>query len=108
MKLYNLFIMKLFKSSFLLVFLLFACNNGTKKVTPSEAAQQQCECIKYIGGEKTEEAIKAFKECNTKLTNMIGDQKDDPEFMKQFQEELRAIVKDCHQPAPSAPETEKK
>ena len=54
--------MKLFKLSVVFCFLLCACSES--KLTPSDAAQQACECMK-LSKDSSEEGLEAFKDCNT-------------------------------------------
>tara|TARA_B100000676_G_C17202398_1_gene400162 strand:- start:7 stop:279 length:273 start_codon:yes stop_codon:yes gene_type:complete len=87
--------MKLLKTLCILGILLTACNNiGAKKLTPYDAAQQACECMK-LSKDSSEEGVQSFKDCNTKTTDMISEYKDDPEWMGKWREELMKILKDC-------------
>ena len=52
--------MKLFKLSLLICFLICACTS--KGLTPSEAAQQTCTCMK-LSKDISEEGVKAFTDC---------------------------------------------
>ena len=84
--------MKLFKLSVVFCFLLCACSES--KLTPSEAAQQACECMK-LSKDASEEGVQAFKDCNTKTTDMISQHKEDTVWMGEWREELMKILKDC-------------
>ena len=84
--------MKIFKLSLCICFLLCACNNKT--LTPYDAAQQACECMK-LSKDSSEEGVEAFKDCNTKTTDMISQHKEDAKWMTDWREELMAILKDC-------------
>ena len=84
--------MKILKLSLCLSFLLCACSN--KELTPYDAAQQACECMQ-LSKDSSEEGVQAFKDCNTKTTNMISQHKEDTEWMGQWRDELMKILKDC-------------
>ncbi len=84
--------MNLFKISLVVCFLFFACNDG--KLTPTDAAQQACECMK-LSKDNSEEGLQAFKDCNTKTTEMISEYKSDPEWMGKWREELMSVLQDC-------------
>ena len=87
MKPYKLFIL-LFGVS-----ILFSC--GEKVITPLEAAQKTCECLKLGQNNNSEEANQAYKECNEKLTDMISEHNSDPKWMGEWREELINIYSDC-------------
>ena len=84
--------MKLFKLSVVFCFLLCACSES--KLTPSDAAQQACECMK-LSKDSSEEGLQAFKDCNTKTTEMISQYREDPEWMGKWREELMNVLKEC-------------
>ena len=68
--------------------MFFACNDG--KLTPTDAEQQACECMK-LSKDNSEEGLQAFKDCNTKTTEMISEYKSDPEWMGKWREELMSV-----------------
>tara|TARA_Y100001968_G_scaffold330052_1_gene380866 strand:+ start:1568 stop:1834 length:267 start_codon:yes stop_codon:yes gene_type:complete len=84
--------MNIFKISLCVCFLLCACTS--KELTPYDAAQQACECMK-LSKDSSEEGVQAFKDCNTKTTEMIAKHKEDTQWMTEWREELMAILKDC-------------
>ena len=84
--------MKTLQLSLCLCFLLCACTN--KELTPYDAAQQACECMK-LSKDSSEEGVQAFKDCNTKTTDMISQHKEDAQWMGQWRDELMKILKDC-------------
>ena len=84
--------MKLFKLSIVFCFLLCSCGSNT--LTPSDAAQQACECMK-LSKDGSEEGLQAFKDCNSKTTEMISQYKEDAEWMAEWREELMKVLKDC-------------
>ena len=84
--------MKLFKLSALVCFLLCACTN--KGLTPSEAAEQTCECMK-LSKDTSAEGVKAFTDCNSKTREMMADYRSDEEWMSEWKEELMKTLKDC-------------
>ena len=43
----------------------------------------------------SEEGVQAFKDCNTKTTDMISQHKEDTVWMGEWREELMKILKDC-------------
>ena len=84
--------MKLFKSLIVCTFLLSACSES--KLTPTDAALQACECMK-LSKDSSEEGLQAFKDCNTKTTEMISEYREDAEWMGQWREELMKVLKEC-------------
>ena len=84
--------MKLFKLSVVFCFLLCACSES--KLTPSDAAQQACECMK-LSKDGSDEGLQAFKDCNTKTTEMISEYREDVEWMGQWREELMKVLQEC-------------
>ena len=84
--------MKLFKLSVVFCFLLCSCSNS--ELTPLEAAEQACECMK-LSKDSSDEGLQAFKDCNTKTTEMISQYREDPEWMGKWREELMNVLKEC-------------
>ena len=84
--------MKLLKLSLVFCFLLFACNE--KALTPSDAALQACECMK-LSKDSSDAGLQAFKDCNSKTTEMISEYKEDAEWMAEWRAELMKVLKDC-------------
>ena len=73
-------------------FLLVSCSE--KSLTPSEAAQQTCACMK-LSKDTSEEGVKAFTECNTKTREMMAEYRADTVWMSQWKDELMKTLKDC-------------
>ena len=84
--------MKLFKLSLLICFLICACTS--KGLTPSEAAQQTCTCMK-LSKDTSEEGVKAFTDCNTQTREMMAEYRSDTLWMSQWKDELMKTLKDC-------------
>ena len=77
---------------FLTIFLImFSCSE--KELTPSEAAQQRCNCWK-LAQDQSEEGVKAFTDCNKKSKEMIAPFRENAEWMEEWQSELRKILKE--------------
>ena len=43
----------------------------------------------------SEEGLQAFKDCNTKTTEMISEYREDVEWMGQWREELMKVLQEC-------------
>ena len=85
--------MNLLKISLVACFLFCACNS-TKSLSPSEAAQQTCACMK-LSKDTSEEGVKAFTECNTKTREMMAEYRSDTLWMSQWKDALMQTLKDC-------------
>ena len=78
---------------FLTTFLLtFSCTE--KELTPNEAAQQTCTCMK-LSKDTSEEGVKAFADCNNKTKEMMAPFRENAEWMEEWKGELMKILKDC-------------
>ena len=84
--------MKLYQLSLLLILFLYACSN--QGLSPKEAAQQTCKCMK-LSKDTSEEGVKAFTDCNANTREMMADYREDEEWMNQWKEELMKTLKDC-------------
>tara|TARA_B100000902_G_C27088683_1_gene802679 strand:+ start:227 stop:490 length:264 start_codon:yes stop_codon:yes gene_type:complete len=84
--------MKLLNLSIALCFLLCSC--GSSELTPEDAAQQACECMK-LSKDGSEAGLQAFKDCNSKTTEMISDYRENAEWMAEWRTELMKVLKEC-------------
>ena len=84
--------MKLLKLSIVICFLLCSCTS--KGLTPAEAAEQTCACMK-LSKDTSPEGVKAFTDCNSKTREMMADYRSDEEWMGEWKEELMKTLKDC-------------
>ena len=68
--------------------------NKPKELTPNEAAQRTCNCMK-LSKDTSEEGVKAFTDCNNKTKEMMAPFRENAEWMEEWKGELMKILKDC-------------
>ena len=86
--------MKSLNTVFLLTIFLFSFSCSEKGLTPYEAAQQICNCVK-LSKDISKEGDKAFNDCNNKSKEMMAPFRENAEWMEEWQSELKKIIEDC-------------